>query len=275
MSVSITGLPSTVESPLWVYDIALNSVLSRTAKPPQVVELEVRFDAGASPVRDLRVDLDGSGVITPIGATEVAKVRAGRHARVKFRWAVPIRTTPPPYELPLTATASYRSGGAPKTITATATTSVEPPDPPTEDSYVSDLPFNYLTNGYGTVHRDQALAGYGPDDAQPMIMNSVTYAKGIGVNTVSDVGVHLGGNCRTFSAVIGVDDGAGDAASVVFRVVGDGRKLYESGVMRPDSTPESIKVDVRGVNQLDLIVDDAGDGHGDDHGDWAEARLLV
>jgi beta-galactosidase len=34
-----------------------------------------------------------------------------------------------------------------------------------------------------------------------------------------------------------------------------------------------LDVGLAGVRQLDLVIDDAGDGNGSDHADWAEARL--
>jgi NPCBM/NEW2 domain-containing protein len=35
-----------------------------------------------------------------------------------------------------------------------------------------------------------------------------------------------------------------------------------------------IDADVTGAQQLDLVVDDAGDGNGYDHSDWADATLV-
>lgn len=59
--------------------------------------------------------------------------------------------------------------------------------------------------------------------------------------------------------------------SAVFRVIGDGKTLHNSRVMKGDASPREIEVDITKVHQLNLGY--ARDGHGDDHGDWADARV--
>jgi hypothetical protein len=44
-------------------------------------------------------------------------------------------------------------------------------------------------------------------------------------------------------------------------------------VLTGNSPPAALDVDLTGVGQLDLIVDDDGDGNGSDHSDWADAML--
>ena len=64
------------------------------------------------------------------------------------------------------------------------------------------------------------------------------------------------------------------AASIVFQVLGDGRVLFNSGVMRSDTPAKRVSVDLGGVGELKLVVTDAGDGSNSDHADWAEPILL-
>jgi hypothetical protein len=49
--------------------------------------------------------------------------------------------------------------------------------------------------------------------------------------------------------------------------------IYESPVMRGDSEPQRVDLDVLGVERLTLRVTDAGDGNNSDHADWADATL--
>jgi hypothetical protein len=72
---------------------------------------------------------------------------------------------------------------------------------------------------------------------------------------------------------IGVDDEEGGAGSVRFQVYLDGVLAYDSGTMRGGQAAKQIDIDVRGKNQLRLVVTDAGDGNTSDHADWANARL--
>ena len=65
----------------------------------------------------------------------------------------------------------------------------------------------------------------------------------------------------------------GNAGSVTFSVVADGRTLLTTPTVTGASAGAPIDVDVTGASIVDLIVADAGDGNGNDHADWAGARL--
>jgi len=115
---------------------------------------------------------------------------------------------------------------------------------------------------------DRAVSGL------PLRLQGKTYAHGLGVHSRSDLTFALDGSYRTFSAVIGVDDSVAVAGSVIFRVYGDGKLLYESPVLRASGDPLPIKVDLAGALLLRLSVDPADGGDVGDHADWADARLL-
>ena len=61
---------------------------------------------------------------------------------------------------------------------------------------------------------------------------------------------------------------------MVFQVLADGKKVFDSGVMRGKQPARKISLDLDGVEELLLIVTDAGDGINSDHADWADARLI-
>ena len=78
----------------------------------------------------------------------------------------------------------------------------------------------------------------------------------------------------TFEAMIGLDDGClGRPGNAVFKVLLDGREVFKSEVMRPGEPPKYIAIPLEDARGLTLIVDDVGDGHGGDWGNWADARL--
>jgi hypothetical protein len=83
----------------------------------------------------------------------------------------------------------------------------------------------------------------------------------------------LGGQCSAFAAQIGIDDDANAAGSVVFQVLADGVKIYDSGLIFGSSAAQSVNVGLTGKSELALIITDGGDGIGSDHGDWANARV--
>ncbi|BFO18095.1 hypothetical protein SHKM778_44830 [Streptomyces sp. KM77-8] len=51
-------------------------------------------------------------------------------------------------------------------------------------------------------------------------------------------------------------------------MIGDGRVLYDSGVLGRDDVREA-DVDLSGVRVLDLVVGDGGDGGYNDRANWA------
>ena len=77
-----------------------------------------------------------------------------------------------------------------------------------------------------------------------------------------------------FRADIGVDDEEGANGSVIFQVYADGVLVFDSGTMTGSSNTQSLNLNVQGVRQLKLVVNDAGDGNDYDHADWAGARLI-
>src|SRR5207237_118983 len=47
-------------------------------------------------------------------------------------------------------------------------------------SYLSDLTWTSMTNGWGPVERDHSNGETGATDGGPLVLNGVTYAKGLG-----------------------------------------------------------------------------------------------
>jgi fibronectin type 3 domain-containing protein len=148
-------------------------------------------------------------------------------------------------------------------------TGVAPKVPGPGTNYVSDLPPVYAYTSWGTLMSNESIAG------NPITLNGVTYAKGLGANAYAGFEYRLGGVVSRFQSEIGVDDDAGGNGSVVFQVYADGVQIYQSGVLTGGSPHQTVDLDVTGVNRLTLGVNDADDGNAYDHADWAGARLIV
>ena len=94
----------------------------------------------------------------------------------------------------------------------------------------------------------------------------------MGTHAASLLWIDLNGAER-FIAAVGLDDAAGSPkGSITFKIVGDGRTLWQSGVMRQGDAAKSVDLDLKGIKRLLLLVGDAGDGIEFDHGDWADLR---
>ena len=76
----------------------------------------------------------------------------------------------------------------------------------------------------------------------------------------------LGGKWKTLEGHAGLPDGHDDG-SCVFVVKADGKELWRSPKTEPGAL-RSFKVSVEGVSNLELLVEDAGDGIGSDWGCW-------
>ncbi|MEE1814347.1 endo-alpha-N-acetylgalactosaminidase family protein [Streptomyces sp. SP18ES09] len=173
---------------------------------------------------------------------------------------------------PLGATVTYGVGGGERKLTAATSVRTLPP-PPTADSWVSDLDWTSAENGWGPVERDLSNGETGTGDGSPLRIGGVTHAKGLGTHAPAAVRYHLGGRCASLTAEVGVDDVQTSRGSVRFTVLADGAEKVKSPVLKATDPAWSLTADVTGADYVDLVVDDGGDGNGNDHADWGSARL--
>lgn len=148
------------------------------------------------------------------------------------------------------------------------------PPPPSPTTYLSDLTATSATNGWGAYEKDRSNGETGATDGNAITLNGVTYAKGLGVHSASDITFNLNKQYQTFISDIGVDDEKGTRGSVTFQVYVDGVKVYDSGVMTNTSVTKTVNLSVANASTLRLVVTNGGDNNDSDHADWAGARLL-
>ena len=145
------------------------------------------------------------------------------------------------------------------------------PPPGGTTSYLSDLAYTVVANGYGPAEKDRSNGEAAGGDGRPLTLAGVVYAKGIGAHANGDIRYNLA-SCTTFTVKVGLDDEVGTNGSLVFQVWGDAVKLADSGVMNGSSPTQTLTVDLSGRAQLRLVLTNNGSGEYD-HGDWADARL--
>jgi alpha-galactosidase len=122
---------------------------------------------------------------------------------------------------------------------------------------------------YGEPHQDTSVEGH------PLSIGGQKFQHGLGTHANSSMRITLGGKAEQFTSFVGVDDEAAPRGTVTFKISGDDKTLWESGVMRGGDAPKFISVDLHGIQTLALVVGDAGDDINSDHADWAEARILM
>ncbi|HET6249180.1 MAG TPA: NPCBM/NEW2 domain-containing protein [Tepidisphaeraceae bacterium] len=138
-------------------------------------------------------------------------------------------------------------------------------------TYLSDISWTSATVGYATIQKDKSING------NPLTLRGTVYPKGIGTHAVSQIVYALNGQYTSFLSDVGVDDeitAEKATGSVDFQVIGDGKVLFNSGVVTNKSAVVHINVSVAGVKQLTLLASNGVAGSIDyDHADWAGARL--
>jgi len=144
-----------------------------------------------------------------------------------------------------------------------------------DEIYLSDIEWVSADAGWGTIRKDMSIDG-NSIRLRSESGTTVTYQKGIGTHANSEIIYDISGKgYGIFEAYIGVDQemGPATAASITFEVWMDGRKLYDSGLMTSTTPQKFVSLDITGGKQLTLIVTDAGNGIGSDHGDWADTKF--
>ncbi len=138
------------------------------------------------------------------------------------------------------------------------------------DSFgIETLQLQYIEQDWGQPLANRSV------DRHPLTLHGKRFDHGLGTHANSTFRIALGGRGERFTATVGVDDEVGQRGSVVFTVTGDGKVLWESGVLRGGGQPREVSVPLNGVKTLVLAVGDAGDGIGFDHADWADARIVM
>ncbi|MGQ9589654.1 MAG: NPCBM/NEW2 domain-containing protein [Planctomycetota bacterium] len=131
------------------------------------------------------------------------------------------------------------------------------------------LELSKVRQGWGKPQVDRSVVG------KPLSIGGRAFERGLGSHATMVLHVALDGKTERLSAFVGVDDETEGRGSVRFLVYGDGKKLFDSGVLRGGDAAKPVDVDLREVRKLVLLAHPAGDGIDYDHADWAEAAFWV
>ena len=138
-----------------------------------------------------------------------------------------------------------------------------------ETVWLDELDVSVSTCGWRSTQRRKSV------DGRPLSLRGKRYERGIGTHSPGVFAIDLAGGTKRFTAAIGIDDETNGGGTAEFKIVGDGKLLWESGVVRGRDPVKPVDVDLTGVKRLQLVVTVAGDGFGHDHTDWADAKFEV
>lgn len=134
--------------------------------------------------------------------------------------------------------------------------------------WISALDLKNVHQGWGAPGVDRSVGG------RSIVIAGQKFEHGLGTHAIGRLIVDLHGTATHFHAMVGVDDETKPKIGTVeFYVVGDGKQLWASGVMKTGEAAKAVNLDLTGINQLQLRVGDGGDGYDNDHADWADAKI--
>lgn len=233
-------------------------------------------NTGRVPAENVAVSLAAPNGWAVSATTPATDGSVGTNQSFTTTWAVTPPAAAAPGKYSLTAMANYQWNDGTQLQPGSTTGSADvlvPNPPPTGDAYISDVPWTSWTNGWGPPERDRSNGEQGSTDGNPITINGVTYAKGVGVHAMSEIDVYVGGQCASFSSDVGIDDEVGDRGQVDFQVYADGAKVADSGTVTGADAAQHLTADLSGAAFLRLVVTDGGDGINYDHADWAAAAV--
>ena len=139
-----------------------------------------------------------------------------------------------------------------------------------ETVWLSSLELTNVIQGWGQAQPDKAVTG------KPLSIGGKQFDHGLGTHADSVIRLELKGGTEKFYAYVGVDDNAGkDQARIVFKVLGDGNRLFRSSPMKLGDPAKKVEANVKGMKMLLLLAETTGEDISYAHADWADAQFAV
>lgn len=136
--------------------------------------------------------------------------------------------------------------------------------------WLDKLDITKTFQGWGEPQKNKSVEG------NLISIGGVKHERGLGTHAYSTLIINLAGGSTRFSSFVGVDDEMkNSAASVNFKIYGDGKLLWESGLMKNGEQAKKVDISVKDIKILKLLVTEGGDGINADHADWADAKFEV
>ena len=135
--------------------------------------------------------------------------------------------------------------------------------------FLTELKPLKATSGWRAVGINRAVSG------SPLSLGGERYTTGIGTHARSEIEYDVRGLYDSLTVLAGIDDANGnDTTKMEFSILGDGRELWRSGIVRKPDGPKRVGLNIGGVHRLVFHVGDGGDGIDYDHADWVEPRIM-
>ena len=137
--------------------------------------------------------------------------------------------------------------------------------------YLSDTDWTSITTQYGTPRRNSNIKGRVNGEIK-------TFDKGFGIHANGKITYDLSNlDYDNFEALVGIDMSIASQSnsSVVFKVIGDGKVLAITDVIKHADNMIAINVPIKGIQELVIEVNDGGNGNTSDHAVIANPKLTT
>ncbi len=111
-------------------------------------------------------------------------------------------------------------------------------------------------------------------EGRPLRMSRVEYEHGVGLHSACQATWRLGGKYERFTALVGIDDGAGSAADADVRILLDGKELAALVGLHWNEPPKPIDISVSGGDRLTIEVGFGKHGDVQDRVNMANPALI-
>lgn len=134
--------------------------------------------------------------------------------------------------------------------------------------WLDQLDLSVATQGHGKPGINTSV------DGKPLTIAGEVFKRGFGTHAESSLLIKLNGKAKNFSALVGMDDEIiGQSPAAEFEIYGDNKKIWSSGIMHLGDKAKLVNISLQGINQLELVVTDGGNGPYYDHANWVDAKF--
>ena len=128
--------------------------------------------------------------------------------------------------------------------------------------YLSDSEWTSAKTQYDTIRKNNDLKLFVNGEIK-------SFNKGFGIHANGEIVYKLEGKSYDkFEALVGVSRSISEQnnSSIIFSILADGKEVYNSGLMKYNDLAKFVSVDVNGIKELKIVINDSGNGISSDHG---------
>lgn len=111
-------------------------------------------------------------------------------------------------------------------------------------------------------------------EKNPLRIAGQEFKNGLATRTEVLLRFELNGKAQKFHTLFGLDDSSNKNSRVVISVLADNKQVFKSPVMKRGSKAVEINIDLTGIKQLSLVIDNNGKGLYNDRANLANAFIV-